>query len=177
MILLAQSGALTALIVAALGLITAMLLIRTYRNLRRQKQDDAAFVRALRPSRTDAGHHLDAPDEVTRWEVQMHETARKLSAQLDSKMGALQVLIAEADRAAARLETALMSSPDRSEPHPINQMATQRPSEASDRASSRDRREEIYTLSDYGYDAAEIARRIGSPADEVESILASRGRT
>jgi hypothetical protein len=44
---------------------------------------------------------------TAQWEVDMHETARELKAQLDSKMRALQVLIAEADRAAARLEAAL----------------------------------------------------------------------
>ena len=42
----------------------------------------------------------------------MHETARELSAQLDSKMSALQALIAEADRAAARLEAAKGNAED-----------------------------------------------------------------
>ena len=37
----------------------------------------------------------------------MHETARELSAQLDAKLGLLQSLIAEAGRAAERLEDAL----------------------------------------------------------------------
>jgi DNA-directed RNA polymerase specialized sigma24 family protein len=44
---------------------------------------------------------------MAQWEVQMHELTRELSARLDSKMGALGQLIREADRAAARLETAL----------------------------------------------------------------------
>ena len=41
----------------------------------------------------------------------------------------------------------------------------------------RDRRqEEIYTLSDYGYEPAEIARRVNRPVGEVELILSLRGR-
>ena len=44
---------------------------------------------------------------TAQWEVDMHETARELKAQLDSKMRALQALIAEADRAASRLEATL----------------------------------------------------------------------
>jgi hypothetical protein len=47
------------------------------------------------------------PDEAARWEVEMHETARRLSAQLDAKLSLLQTLIADAERAAARLEEAL----------------------------------------------------------------------
>ena len=37
----------------------------------------------------------------------MHETARRLSGQLDAKLSLLQSMIVEADRAAARLEEAL----------------------------------------------------------------------
>src|SRR5271166_5550436 len=47
------------------------------------------------------------PDDLAQWEVEMHETARQLSAQLDAKLSLLQSLIVEADRAAARLEDAL----------------------------------------------------------------------
>ena len=44
-------------------------------------------------------------------------------------------------------------------------------------AASRPRRqEEIYTLADYGYEPAEIARRVGTPVGEVELILSLRGR-
>ena len=45
------------------------------------------------------------------------------------------------------------------------------PSRATDRAR---RREEIYRLADYGFAAAEIARRVGSPVGEVELILSLR---
>ena len=46
----------------------------------------------------------------------MHETARELSAQLDSKLSALQALIAEADRAAARLDAAVARASESTQP-------------------------------------------------------------
>ncbi|MBN2474698.1 MAG: hypothetical protein JXB62_08820 [Pirellulales bacterium] len=192
MSLFAQSQVLTGAILAVLALTTVMFLIRGQRSLRRQKKDDAALLRNLKPDRTDRGHHLDAPGDVLRWEVQMHETARELSAQLDSKMSALQALTAEADRAAARLEAALASvaqasgaSPT-SPQKPANQAAGLRPRDDTGPATaaaagagqpaSQERRERIYTLADYGYDPAEIARRVGSPIGEVELILGLRGK-
>jgi hypothetical protein len=46
------------------------------------------------------------------WEVEMHEFVREIKAELDSKMRALQAVIADADRAAERLETALHGKPN-----------------------------------------------------------------
>ena len=51
-----------------------------------------------------AGHHLDAPSAMGRWEVEMHELARDLSGQLDSKIVIVQQLVEEARQATARLE-------------------------------------------------------------------------
>jgi hypothetical protein len=145
------------------------------------------------------------PDDLARWDVEMHETARQLSAQLDAKLSLLQSLIAEADRAAARLEDAL----DRAYPTlpPGSQAESLRPaaglshdvrhdpetvvagSSASTNGSTSGitgdgdpppvtdrarRRGEIYRLADYGFAAAEIARRVGSPVGEVELILSLR---
>ncbi len=191
MTLFAQSGVVTGLMLGSLGLVIGWLLLRTHRYLSRQKRNDSPLVRVGRPEQTNSVHHLDAPPEVARWEVQMHETARELSATLDSKMRALQALIAEADRAAARLEAAGAESPHatRQPDPPDHQPATQaealRPSggsgpgadadaESTRRPSARRCQEEIYTLADYGVDALEIARRVGSPVGEVELILGLR---
>jgi DNA-directed RNA polymerase specialized sigma24 family protein len=151
---------------------------------------------------------------VARWEVGMHETARDLCGQLDSKMGALSALVHEADRAAARLEAALEAAGQRPDqtgapapaagrpsdssspldplpPQPANQAEALKSAGAADRLSvSRhvsqeagklrpsidERYEEIYLLADYGFAAAEIARRVGSPVGEVELILGLRGK-
>jgi len=145
----------------ALALTVAVLLMRSHRYLARRRREDAGTPPpggTLKGGPAHGARHTAAPPEVANWEVHMHETARDLMGQLDSKMRALQALTAEADRAAARLEAAL----DRSD----------EPQLADQPAESR--REEIYTLSDYGYDAVEIARRLGSPVGEVELILGLR---
>jgi hypothetical protein len=54
-----------------------------------------------------AGHHLDAPGAMSRWEVEMHELARDLAGQLDSKMVIVQQLMRDTERATERLEAAI----------------------------------------------------------------------
>jgi cell division septation protein DedD len=191
--LFAQSGVVTALMLGALAVVIGWLLLRTHRYLSRQRRSDWPLVRVGRLPRREQGHRLDAPPEMVRGEAQMYETARELSAQLDSKMGALQTLIAEAERAAARLEAAAARLPNATrqsappDPQPTTQaealrasppldQATSEAEEVSPRPSARRRREEIYSLADYGLDAAEIARRVGSPVGEVELILSLRER-
>ena len=172
MYVFALSELATGMFLAALALMIVILLRRTYRYLSRQKKDDPTLVHTRRPQQENRAHHLDAPDEVLDWEVQMHETARELSAQLDSKMGALQALIADADRAAGRLEAAAaqaadpLAQPDRPEKLPDDQ--------ASEQPARQHSHEEIYTLADYGFDVAEISSRVGSPVGEVERILGLR---
>jgi hypothetical protein len=43
------------------------------------------------------------------------------------------------------------------------------------RNEGQDRYHEIYTLADYGYQAHDIAHRVGTPLGEVELILGLRG--
>ena len=54
-----------------------------------------------------AAHHLDAPGAMSRWEVEMHELARDLAGQLDSKIVIVQQLMRDAERATAVLEAAI----------------------------------------------------------------------
>ena len=110
MALLAQAGYGTLIALGALVVTIGVLLLRTHRYFARQETGSSPIVRVGRPEMDDRGHHVGAPDEMLRWEVQMHEVARDLSAQLDSKMGALEQLIGEAERAAARLEAALSAA-------------------------------------------------------------------
>ena len=128
-------------------------------------------------------HLGEGPKEAGGWEVRMYDTARTLSGQLDSKMSrALQSLVAEADRAAARLEAALERSgqPRPSQGHQAQSLAGADESSSDDpspdAAPRPHRHEEIYTLADYGYEPAEIARRVGTPIGEVELILSLRSQ-
>jgi hypothetical protein len=53
------------------------------------------------------GHHLAPPPQLSRWEVQMHEMARDLSGQLDSKIAILEHLVRDAQHQADRLEAVI----------------------------------------------------------------------
>ena len=108
------------------------------------------------------------PDDLARWEVQMHDLARDLSGQLDSKIAILQILIRDAQQQADRLEAALGRSPGHSTAR--RQMA-RLSGEGGDR-----RQAEIYRLSDDGYSSTAIAHEVGVPVGEVELILSLRAK-
>ena len=173
--LFTQSGSAPLIVLLMLMPVIAWVLFRTYRGLARHRIN-AASSQPSRPQPDDSVHHLDLPPEGHRWEVQMHETARDLSARLDSKMGALQALIADADRAAARLEAASdgRSQPAREDAEPITQAEALLSSGDSHDDGASPRQAEVCALADYGFDAAEIADRIGRPVGEVELILSLR---
>ena len=158
-----DSNPLTMLFLAGLMLTIAVLLFRARRYFARPRPRQPTMDRYRPPSRPVPTRHDEPSDDTGRWEVQMHETARELSAQLDTKMSALGALIRDADRAAQRLEAALGKGPSETEP-------PERP------ARTPPSHEEIYTLADYGFDSAEIARRTGVPIGEVELILGLRGK-
>ena len=64
----------------------------------------------LREEKKAARSLSDAPTDVLRWHVELHDTARDLKAELDSKITALQVLIRMAGHEAARLERLIESA-------------------------------------------------------------------
>ena len=184
---LAQMSGLQWLFFGLLAVTIWFLLAQSQRYFARQR---SAEPQQRPPPRPLPAAHED-PEEAARWEVQMHETARQLSAQLDTKLGVLQALVAEADRAAARLEAALdragaASLPPPSEARPAHQAEALEPEKAdepanyaaadgpTDRTAQHRRREEIYTLADYGFEPAEIARRLGMPVGEVQLTLGLR---
>ena len=55
---------------------------------------------------------MKAQHQVEHWEVRMHDLARELSAQLDSKMSALEHLIQDAERQITRLDERLGRKPE-----------------------------------------------------------------
>jgi hypothetical protein len=97
------------LLVAAIAIMIVVLMRRSNRYFSRQDRVCPTTGRASRP-KTDALASAQASDELARWEVRMHDLARDLSGPLDSKMVALEHLIRDADRAAARLERALAAA-------------------------------------------------------------------
>jgi hypothetical protein len=165
----------TLLFLAALMVTIGVLLYSSNRYFARQRSAPPTWTSG-RPAAPHSERPSEPPEEVQNWEVAMHDYARQIRGELDSKMRVLQSLIAEADRAAARLERAVQNS--RPLPPAVNQAGVV-PSSPDPAASDSTppRREEIYTLADYGLPAAEIAHRTGVPGGEVELILRLRGKT
>ena len=173
-------------LVAGIALVTAWMLGRSRRFFRRSRSSDP-IVHTERPAAKTPGIPVDAPPELLRWEVHMQETARELSAQLDNKMRALQTLVAEADRAALRLEQArakTQATETRQTVVKLPREGVQTP-EAAGRSSEETKnsspaltdeaiKEEAYILSDYGFTPLDIASRVGTSVDEVRRILAER---
>ncbi len=143
---------------------------------------------------------VDAPDNVLRWQVEMHDTARDLKAELDSKIGVLQSLVKMADDRIAQLTSLVERT--RAAAHPgdgieaarqlVDEMRTT-VSQATDlqkdgltTAGSRvestgfgmpgnnDMRQSIYQLADRGLDASQISEKTGRSLGDVEFILALR---
>jgi hypothetical protein len=243
MTLFAETGLPTLIVLALLAVMIGVMLLRVQRYYARPRSSGpsaGSASRAEHSSRTGVSpgtHQLGAAREMIEWEVQMHDLVREMSGQMNSKMAALEHLVREADRAAARLEAALdkasrsregqaregqaregqaregqaregeapaepqgagrlapedvsaSTGPAQALLHPASQADALRPPAAGDqphgrshyeddlsapRPSRQRRHEEIYTLADYGYAAAEIAQRVGTPVGEIELILSLR---
>lgn len=105
----------------------------------------------------------DAPPALLRWQVEMHETARDLKAELDSKLSALQTLVAMARQERALLEATLsrLQEADRERPRSTLTVIE----ELGDPAALDDPER-----------LAEVAARVSTLADEVPRDLFDRDR-
>lgn len=167
MVLLADMPWQSLLPLAAVVIATMVLMRRLRRHQSRQKPDEGYLVRTPRPKSDKRSHHLDAPDDVLRWEVEMHQIVRDFSAQIDNRASVLGHLIREADRAAARLEAALEAAAAKTTPTDEQTSQTSPPLATLDDALG----EEIQMLSNYGVDRVEIARRLRVARDDVDHVL------
>ena len=188
MLLLGQVEGTTILFLAGLVLTCGVLLFRTHRQLggraKAEIPSPASFSRPI--ASTTLAHRLDAPAELRRWEVEMHDLARELQAQLDSKIAILQHLVGDAQQQASRLEAAIAHAEQLGNLHERdakspsvdggenNQKRVDAGGAKAGSSASR-RHAEIYSLADAGLTSAAIANRVGSPIGEIELILGLRG--
>jgi hypothetical protein len=191
MVLLAEFNGGTVFFLLVVLVSTCLLLMRSHRQLGRRPVGGPAIVKMPRPAKSTESYDKRTPVEVERYEVRMHELARDLSAQLDSKMVALQELLRTADERVAQLESMLahrssgedvLESPRR----PATQATlAEQGSRPQQRVDAREpakkpvleqRYNAIYALSDAGQSSAAIAQRVGAPIGEVELILSLRNR-
>jgi hypothetical protein len=169
-------------------LLVVVLLRRSYRYHRRQSKAEEPRTRIGQAARREGQPLADAPPEILRWQVEMHETARALKAELDSKMGAIQALIRMAAEERQRLEAAVAHagrlgiSPSRDALTTLEQSDTppSRPPDVKPDSHGwlpvgEEQRLTICSLADQGESLASIADRVGATVGEVEWILSLRG--
>jgi len=160
----------------ALAILLGLLLRRSHRYFGRKKPNKIeGLVRVDRPApKRPWSSNLDSPGQVAKFEVQLQETMRELSAQLDNKMVCLQVLLRQADEKIRRLEQLQQSE--------MNNEAASTPtagfganSSSAAVASAIDpAHQQIYGLADQGFSPVTIAHRVSRPLREVEAILQIR---
>ncbi len=198
-------------LIAGIGLFVFVILRRTARAFktspapsRRYSRDDdspRAAAATMLPLGSARVRSVGGAAEQEAWEVEMHELARELRGQIDTKMRALEALVRTADEAIGRLEGAIDSAEslglldereavgaaattwnsaiaarDASAPFASTaQAASRRAPSRPLRMDEETRFERVYALSDAGLSAAKIATQVGSQVGEVELILSLRG--
>ncbi len=182
-----------------LALVIFILLVRSKRYFRQVTQYQLPAPRPARKMETPKTVSAP-PRDLEKWEVQMHDLARDLMGQLDSKIRVLELLIRQADDAAARLEAAAAKTGGaplrRIARDAIEPPAAPMPLSTNDAISPRAPRaarnsgearkplkmtnnprfERVYALADAGMSAPTIAKQIGTQIGEVELILSLRGK-
>lgn len=115
---------------------------------------------------------VDAPPDMVRWQVEMHDFARDMKAELNSKMGALQSLIHMANVEVARLEEVIERA-EQCDHH--GTVAARQPNPLEQLPGDRKQRELVYAMADIGEPSETIAVAAGTSVGEVEMMLSCRG--
>ncbi len=131
----------------------------------------------------------DAPPDLLRWQVEMHDTARNLKGELDSKMSALQALVIMARQEIVRLDSLLNraaavdhqvpSGDDFDDDLDALPISTRSRREAMKTwpygmPGDQQQRSAVFTLADQGNNAKAIADRLGVSIGDIEMILGCR---
>jgi len=186
------------LTLAGVALGVYLLLRQTLRLPRDEGSGPKPFNRLTRQHRGE-NPDTDSPPELLRWQVEMHDTARELKGELDSKLSALQALVLIARQESQRLELAIKSAEELETAPPrdrlarieglaepkalansdsLVQVANEMPplpaEVAADLFVADQRMMEICRLLEKGHPAAEISRRLGLPLGEIELLLSLR---
>ncbi|NLS96360.1 MAG: hypothetical protein GXX96_29840 [Planctomycetaceae bacterium] len=169
--LLAEGNIAHVFLIAAILVLTLTMLLRLYRYQARNRRQTSCRLPARHVQPDPRGLRAGAPDSVVQWEVEMHQLARDLKGEIDSKMVALGHLIRDADRAAGRLEKAIDAA---RQVAPHTEDADKSPADESRPPEKAGLRDEACLLADYGFSVGDIASRLAIPAGEVELILRLR---
>jgi hypothetical protein len=165
-------------IIAVIIVVTVLMLGNVRRKLRQRGPSPSEYARE-QISRLKEHHEIKG--DMEQLLVELHEAARRLNAQMDTKAARLEALIRDADERIAGLEAA--SAPDATTRAPAAQVGHP-PAEHLDvavddstsPAAGEERldplRHRIFTLAEKGKTPVEIAQDTGVQPGEVELILA-----
>ena len=119
--------------------------------------------------------------DLQRLMVELLDTARQITGQVELRSRKLEVLIADADQRIERLRIAESpaaaqspGAPPPAAPISPNEAAATPPEPANIELPPDPRHAEVYALADEGSTTFEIARRLNRPNGEIELILALR---
>jgi len=188
----------TLLIAIGLGIAVYLLLRRRPNSASSSERYASSKVHRIGAERVAPQPLADAPSELLRWQIEMHDTARELKGQLDCKLSALQTLVALARRESDRLEAAIRRAERLNLEIPRDTLARIEnladPSALADATvlastsaslanfpgieenlfDSNRRSIELARLADQGLSPADIAHRLSLPLGEVELLLSLR---
>jgi len=148
---------------------------------RNKKKKSAPLIKRIETSHKSADRPLyDAPVETLRWQVELEERSREITATLDSKMAALQSLIALATAERERLDQAVQKAaaltPEELRGKGYDALAgiVEMPVPSFPETIGDDKRQAVYSRADQGHSIAKIANLTGLARGDIELILSSR---
>jgi hypothetical protein len=108
------------------------------------------------------------PEELRRWEIEMHELARSLAAEMGTRVAVLQQLLRSVESQSARLEGLLARAAS------VGEAPAESARIAGPHVRAPLRREEIVALAAGGATQDEIVTATGALPGEVELLLGLR---
>lgn len=151
---------------AGVGIVVSVLLRNLRKRARKRAQSSEWDTPAERIEeiRGEAARRGRASAEMASADAE--DLARRLSAVLDNKAARLEILLEEADRKIAALESVRAGE---------GRVAAKSPEDVSNgRSFEPGDHDPVHRLADEGVETVEIAQRLGRPVGEVELILALR---
>ena len=143
-------------------LMLGWVLARRQLKLRKRVNEDTRVahkeLKKLRERKEPTVPLSDAPPETQRWQAAMFDLQRELKAELDTRIGIVQVLVNQLDERIATVSQVTNSQLTNSQANSSNVQPVAR-------------RETIADLSRQGHTADEIAVMTGLPVGDVELML------
>jgi hypothetical protein len=147
-----------------IGLSVALIIYVTVRPFMRRKDP-----LAHQPLRLNLARQKSIEREMENLLVELHEMARTMNAQLETRVVRLETLLRDADERALRLERLLeQQGSDRMPERPA---LTITPLDPEPSRREDDRWDEIRQLASRGLTERQIAAEVGRPLGEVEFVL------